>query len=82
MFDLNPGGPDDGAPPPLNRLAVVGLVLFGAVGFLALFAAPLIQQVLQTEFLTAFWIVSVVEFVAAVGAGISAYWLYGARDGE
>lgn len=62
-------------PRPLNVLAVIGVVAFTLLAAVGLFALPMLRE-MGFSFLTAFVLVSAVEFVAALGAGLSAYRLY------
>lgn len=60
----------------LNRVAVVGLVGSFFLALVGLFVLPAIEALgYDTE--AAFWAVLAVEFVAAVGVGVSARRLYG-----
>jgi len=75
-----PDRPDDEIyPAALNRLALAGIFVFGAIAALALFALPTLTG-MGLSFFEAFWTIAAVEFVAAVGAGASVYWLYGNPD--
>ncbi len=66
-------------PREFNVWALAGLILFGAIAFVGLFAFPALQSMGFSGAET-FWIVSAVEFFSAVGAGISGYYLYTERD--
>ena len=57
-------------PEPLNRVAVAGLIGSVAVAVAGLFALPALTDG-GLSFWTAFWLLCGVEFVAAVGAGVS-----------
>jgi hypothetical protein len=58
-------------PAPLRREAVVGLVVSVLVGVAGLFALPAIQALTGLPFFTVFWAIVALEFLCAVGAGIS-----------
>jgi len=62
-------------PRPLNVLAVAGVAFFALLAAGALFALPSLRD-LGLSFRASFVLVSAVEFVAAIGAGLSAYRLY------
>jgi hypothetical protein len=72
----------DGAeyPASLNRLAVVAFVAAAAVAMLTLFVLPTLES-MGLSFREAFLIVGVVEFAAAVVAGVSAMRFYTIPDG-
>ena len=59
----------------LNRLAVVGLIGSFFVALAGLFALPAATAVGFTS-RNAFWVVLVIEFLAALGVGVSARKLY------
>jgi hypothetical protein len=58
-------------PAPLNTLAVVGLVGFLVVGVGSLFALPAIQSLTGLGFFPVFWSIVALNFVCAVGVGLS-----------
>lgn len=68
-------------PSSLNPLAVVGLVLFTILAVVGLFALPTLMN-WGASFRWAFAVLVVVEYLAAVGAGASAYLLYDDRTLE
>ncbi|MEF8758139.1 MAG: hypothetical protein V5A33_07865 [Halobacteriales archaeon] len=68
-------------PSSLNPLAVVGLVLFTILAIVGLFALPALMT-WGVPFRWAFALLVVVEYLAAVGAGASAYLLYDDRTLE
>jgi hypothetical protein len=68
-------------PSSLNPIAIAGLALFTVVAVVGLFALPTLVS-WGLSFRWAFAAVVVVEYVAAVGAGASAYLLYRDRDLE
>jgi hypothetical protein len=74
-------GDDDGddVPRPLNRLAVVGLVVGGVTGVAGVFALPTLRSQ-GLSFEAAMVVVAVTEFSAALLAGYSAMRLYGAAE--
>lgn len=62
-------------PLSLNRAAVVGLVVSVAVAAGAMFALPWLVG-LGLSFYRAFLLIGILEFVAALIAGLSVYFLY------
>jgi hypothetical protein len=58
-------------PAPLNTLAVAGLVGFLLVGVGSLFALPAIQSLTGLGFFPVFWSIVALNFVCAVGVGLS-----------
>jgi len=76
-----PGSIENLTPSSLNRLAVVGLVLFTILAVVGLFALPTLTA-WGVPFRWAFAVLVVVEYLAAVGAGASAYLLYDDRSLE
>jgi len=74
-FDDTDTGGEDLDVQSLNRVAVVGLIGSFVVALAGLFALPAAGAVgLSTR--NGFWIVLGVEFVGAVGVGLSAQRLY------
>ena len=65
----------DGEVESLNRAAVAGLVVSFFVAVAGLFSLPVLTT-LGLDSRTAFWLVIGVEFLAAVGVGLSVRALY------
>ncbi|MFT4931298.1 MAG: hypothetical protein ACI91T_001173 [Natronomonas sp.] len=76
-----PGSIENLTPSSLNPLAVVGLILFTILAVVGLFALPTLMTY-GVSFRWAFAVLVVVEYLAAVGAGVSAYLLYDDSDFE
>lgn len=68
-------GEEDLTPSSLNIGAVAGLVVFGLVAAVALFGLPLMLEY-GIGFMTAFWFLSAVEFICALGVAVSAMKLF------
>jgi hypothetical protein len=60
-----------GDPEPLNTTAVAGLIGFLVVGVGSLFALPAIQSLTGLGFFPVFWSIVALNFVCAVGVGVS-----------
>lgn len=58
-------------PAPLNTLAVAGVVGFLVVGVGSLFALPAIQSLTGLGFFPVFWSIVALNFICAVGVGVS-----------
>ncbi|MFC5365905.1 hypothetical protein [Salinirubrum litoreum] len=71
MANPDTPGEDFVDPAPLNTLAVVGLVGFLVVGVGSLFALPAIQSLTGLGFFPVFWSIVALNFVCAVGVGLS-----------
>lgn len=73
-------GPDAGELPlSLNRVALVGFVLSGAIAFVALFSLPALVDA-GLSFWQAFALICAVEFTTALTGGYSAHALYTRRE--
>jgi hypothetical protein len=64
------------APESLNQQALIGLIVSVIVGVGGLFALPVIQTILQLQFLPAFSIVLMIELIATAGVVISMFRLH------
>lgn len=67
-----------GDPEPLNRLSLVGLVVFGLLGAGGLFALPALRSA-GVGFYQGFWLLVAVELIAAFGIAASVLTMHGER---
>lgn len=71
MSDTDTADDDFTDPAPLNTLAVAGVVGFLLVGVGSLFALPLVQSLTGLGFFPVFWSIVALNFICAVGVGVS-----------
>jgi hypothetical protein len=67
-------------PESLNRLSLVGLVVFGLLGVGGLFALPALQST-GVGFYRGFWILAAVELIATFGIAASVLTMHRERWG-